>query len=290
MTVTDLVSTPRAEVRELPQSMVERMTAILDAFEGRAARLSLEDVADYAGLPRSTVHRILHQLVGLDWIEHTASGYRLGRRALGLAGGDGGRSELRAAAAPLLHQLHLQTGLVVHLTVLEGGDSVYLDKVGGRFATCVPSRVGGRVPAYATAGGKAFLAGLAPESVDALYDPRLRGCTDRTVTDLPALHQELNRIRRRNGLALEHGESAPGVSCVGAAIRGYDGPVAGISLCGDTRSARLDRVAPLVADAARTISRTLYPQHSDRRRARGDARIPAGAPETTAPLVSARAG
>lgn len=289
MTITDTVSAPRGAARELPQSMVERMTAILDAFEGRVARLSLEDVADYAGLPRSTVHRILHQLVGLEWIEHTGSGYRLGRRALGLAGGDGGRSEIRAAAAPLLHQLHLQTGLVVHLTVLEGGDSVYLDKVGGRFATCVPSRVGGRVPAYATAGGKAILAGLPPEAVDGLYGPRLRGRTERTVADLTVLHQELHRIRRRSGLAFDHGESAPGVSCVGAAIRGYDGPVAGISLCGDTRSARLDRVAPLVADAVRAISQALYPEHADRRRNRGDTRIPARA-TGTAPLISARAG
>lgn len=120
--------------KDLPPSMVERMTLILDAFDGRAARLTLEEVACRTQLPRSTVHRILDQLVKLDWVDHASFGYCLGRRALGLGGGDGGHSQIREAAAPLLHELHLQTGMVVHLSVLDGRESVYLDKVGGRFA------------------------------------------------------------------------------------------------------------------------------------------------------------
>ena len=48
--------------------------------------------------------------------------------------------------------------MVVHLTVLDGPDVVDLDKVGGRFAAAIPSRVGGHAPAHCTAGGKAILA------------------------------------------------------------------------------------------------------------------------------------
>ncbi|MFE3542954.1 IclR family transcriptional regulator [Nocardia sp. NPDC059177] len=266
MTIIDSEEVGVAPKRELPPSMVERMTLILDAFDGRASRLSLEDVADRSRLPRSTAHRILHQLVQLSWVEHTEFGYRLGGRALGLGGGDDGRGEIRAAAAPLLHELHLQTGMVVHLSLLEGGDSVYLDKVGGRFAGQVPSRVGGRGPAYATAAGKSILAWLAPEAVDSIYRGALRGLTERTITSLPALHTELNRIRQRNGIAFEQGESARGIACVGVAVRGPDGPVAGVSLCGDLRTTRLERVAPLVVDAARAVSLTLYPEREVRRR------------------------
>ncbi|WP_433608064.1 IclR family transcriptional regulator [Prescottella agglutinans] len=270
MTVVDTgepaaVEAPR---RELPPSMVERMTLILDAFDGRASRLTLEEVACRTQLPRSTVHRILDQLVRLNWVEHASFGYCLGRRALGLGGGDGGHSEIRAAAAPLLHELHMQTGMVVHLAVLDGSESIYLDKVGGRFASTLPSRVGGRGPAYSTAGGKSMLAWLDPERVDSLYEERLSRCTDRTITDISTLHQELNRIRQRRGLAFERGESVRGVACVGVAVRGHDGPVAGISLCGDARTAQLERVAPLVVDAAREVSRTLYPELGAPRRAR----------------------
>ena len=272
MTVVDpdSVAGVRGPRPELPPSMVERMTLILDAFDGPTTRLTLEEVACRTMLPRSTAHRILDQLVRLEWVDHASFGYGLGRRALGLGGGDGGRSQIRAAAAPLLHELQLRTAMVVHLAVLDGGDCVFLDKVGGRFAASLPSRVGGRDRAYSTAGGKAMLAWVAPEEVDALYRDRFTRCTQDTITDLAALHRELNRIRRRSGLAFERGESVPGVSCVGMAVRGDDGPLASISLCGDARTAQLDRVAPLVAQVARKVSRTLHP---DSAAARGQRRI-----------------
>ncbi len=195
MTVVDSgesVTTP-APRRELPPSMVERMTLILDAFDGRASRLTLEEVACRTQLPRSTVHRILDQLVRLNWVEHASFGYCLGRRALGLGGGDGGHSEIRAAAAPLLHELHMQTGMVVHLAVLDGSESVYLDKVGGvSRRRCLAS---GRPRTGLLHGRrKSMLAWLDPERVDSLYEARLSRCTDRTITDIATLHQELNRI------------------------------------------------------------------------------------------------
>ncbi|MFE4501029.1 IclR family transcriptional regulator [Rhodococcus sp. NPDC056743] len=281
MTVVDMndrkspvppTGTPAAT--DLPPSMVERMTLILDAFDGRATHLSLEETARRARLPRSTVHRILEQLVKLDWVAHAPIGYRLGRRALGLDGGAGDHSQMRAAAAPLLHELHLKTGLVVHLSVLDDGESVYLDKVGGRFATALPSRVGGRALAHSTAGGKAMLACIAPERVDALFGATLPRCTESTITDIAVLHQELSRIRQRRGLAFECGESTPGVACVASAIRGHEGPIGSISLCGDMRTAQLERVAPLVLDVTREVSRSLYPDLGVPRRGRKPTPVP----------------
>lgn len=237
-----------------PPSMVERMTLIMDAFARRSARLTLEEVARRTRLPRSTAHRILDQLVRLDWLEHTSAGYRLGRRALGLGGGDGGHGELREAAAPLLQELQLSTGLVAHLAVLDGADVYCLDKAGGPLARSVPSRVGGRSPARACALGRAMLAWLDPEDVEALVGA-------------PGPHRELHRVRRRHGLAFERGECFPGVSAVAAAIRGPDGPVAAISLAGGPH-APLERVAPMVGEAARQIARTLFPAPAVPRQAR----------------------
>lgn len=253
-------TTPR---RRVAPSMIERMTLIVDVFEDRSTRLTLEEVGIRAGLPRSTVHRILEQLIRLEWVEHASFGYCLGSRARCFGGGIDG--EIRAAAAPLLHELHMQTGMVVHLTVLDGAESVYLDKRGGRFASSLPSRVGGRGLAYATAGGKAMLAWLDPVRVDGLYSDGLARRTDRTITDVATLHQELNRIRQRGGLAFEQGESVRGVACVGAAVRGADGPVAAISLCGDARTSNLERVAPLAVDAAAEVSRILNPAFGEPR-------------------------
>ncbi|WP_084478799.1 IclR family transcriptional regulator [Nocardia jejuensis] len=244
--------------RPLPPSMVERMTLILDTFDGRTSQLSLDEIVGRTRLPRSTVYRILGQMLQLHWIEHAARGYRLGRRALGI-GGDDGRGEIRKAAAPVLHTLHLRTGLVAHLNVLVDGESEYLDKVGGRHATRVPTRVGGRAGAHTTAGGRSMLAWLTPEVVDDLY---ARTSRDYSTEELSCLHYELDRIRRRGGLAFDRDDAPNGFAWVGAAVRDEDGPAAAISLCGDARTAQPERVAPLVLAAARAVSRVLYPADS----------------------------
>lgn len=243
--------------RQLPPSMVERMSLILDLFTSPSARLTLEEVSRGTHLPRSTAHRILDQLVRLDWLAHTPFGYSLGRRALALGGGDKTDGELRAAAAPVLHDLQVRTGLVAHLASLDGPEIRYLDKLGGRFAGSVPSRVGGHAPAYSTALGKAMLAWLEPEEVDRRLAGGLDRFTGRTIGDLESLHQELNRIRGRNGIALERGESFPDIACVAASVRGPEGPLGAISLVGDL-SSNVERIAPVVLAAARAVSVELF--------------------------------
>ncbi len=245
-----------ADRHELPPSMVERMTLIMDSFGGPEIRLTLEDVAGRTNLPRSTTHRILEQLVRLRWLGRTGRVYGLGPRALGLGGREAGHGALRTAAFPLLHALSVRTEMVVHLAVLDGSDACYLDKFGGRAADHVPSVVGGRVPAHCTAVGKSILAWLSPELIDDMYRDGLTQRTASSIGDLDVLHQELIRIRARSGLAFERGECFSQIACVGAAVRGLEGPVGGISLVGEVR-APLERLAPLVANTAQAIANKL---------------------------------
>lgn len=247
----------REPIRQpLPPSMAERITLIIDLFDGPFQRLPLEDVSRFTGLPRSTAHRILEQLIALGWVVHAKDGYGLGPRATRLVGAQD-HTDLRAAAAPLLHDLSLRTDLVVHLAVLDGPEVLYLDKVGGRKALAITSRVGGRAPAHATALGKAMLAWLAPEEVDALFPDPMRRFTFSTVNDVAELHRDLYTVRRRKGVAFERGECMSGVDCLAAAVRGSNGPVGAISLVGPA-GAPLERLAPLVVGAAQRISSALF--------------------------------
>ncbi len=255
--------------RPLPPSMVERMTLILDMFEHRSTRLSLVEICTHSGLPRSTAHRILEQLVKLHWLEHTPSGYCLGRRSLGLGGYDGRHGEIREAAADYLHDLQLRTGMVVHLAALEGADEIFLDKLGGPFARTLESRVGRRNLAHLTTGGRAMLAWLPPEEVEALLGRRLIDPATARGWDMPRLYQELNRIRRSRGLSFDRGEwtnimVGRMLPSVAAAVRGPQGPVAAICLCGETSFTTMERLAPLVADAAVRSSRALFPEAQHR--------------------------
>ncbi|WP_227983398.1 IclR family transcriptional regulator [Nocardia spumae] len=245
------------------------MTLILDMFEHRSTRLSLVEICNHSGLPRSTAHRILEQLVKLHWLEHTPSGYCLGRRSLGLGGYDGQHGEIREAAADYLHDLQLRTGMVVHLAALEGADEIYLDKLGGPFARTLESRVGFRSLAHHTTGGRAMLAWLPPEEVESLLARRLANPATARGWDLAGLYRELNRIRQNRGLSFDRGEwtnimVGRMLPSVATAIRGPQGPVAAICLCGETNFATMERLAPLVADAATRTARVLFPEAARR--------------------------
>jgi DNA-binding IclR family transcriptional regulator len=214
-------------------TMVDRFTSIIDAFDDTTTGLSLDQVATRAELPRSTAHRILDHLVRLQWLQHSERGYGLGARAISWGAGDAADLRLREAAAPVLHELHVRTGSVAHLGVLDGHDVVHVDKLGGALAERVPTRVGTRLPADRVALGLAALAVMPPD------DERV---------DLAA---ELHRIRRAGGL-VRSGDYAAGLTSVAAPIRG--GAAIGIVLPAQVSG---DRYLPLVLDAAARIRRDL---------------------------------
>lgn len=238
---------------DAPASMVARVALIINSFDRAGKQLRLDEVAAHTRLPRSSTHRILNQLHTTGLLTRGPDGYCLAGSALS-ANRVVDYSELRGIASPVLRRLATDTALVVHLGVLVGADVVYLDKVGGSAGATVPTRVAGRSPAHASALGKAMLAMLSPEDVDAIVTEPLRKRTPATIADLPTLHRELAQIRSRHGLAYDGQELAAGLSSIAAPIRMADGEVAGLSLTGAMPASRLQRMAPFLTRAARGIS------------------------------------
>ncbi|MFI5497568.1 IclR family transcriptional regulator [Nocardia asteroides] len=248
-----------------PTSMIERMTLILDAFDATTPTLTLLGLAERTGLPRSTVHRILDQMIRLRWLAHTPGGYRLGLRVLELGGLAAEHNELREVVGPLLYDLSQRTGLIGHLAVLDGREVLFLDRAGGRSQVAIPTRVGGRLPAHCTAVGKALLATLEPGIAEASLRGNTAPRTARTIVDRAELHRELARIRNRQGVAVDSEEALPGVGCVAVPIRGRGVAVAAISLSGTVQGDRsaLDtaRLARALAEVAKEAARALTPRH-----------------------------
>ncbi len=109
------------------------------------------------------MHRLANQLCAVGWLERNSGGYRVGLKLLELGSVALQRTGLREAAFKHLHSLALRTGLVVHLGILDHGEVVYLDRV-TTTRVSLPTRVGGREPAYCTALGKVLLAFEDPAS------------------------------------------------------------------------------------------------------------------------------
>jgi DNA-binding IclR family transcriptional regulator len=199
--VHDIVSADETVEPATPSAVIDRISLVLDAFDG-PGRLTLAQLVRRTGLPRSSAHRMLERLVQLRWLRRSGRDYELGMRLVELGSLAVHQDRLVRAARPLLDELHRATGLVVHLAVLDGPDVVYLEKVGDRFASAIATRVGGRQPAHCTAVGKAMLAFCED---DPGVDLRARK-TRYSISGSSQLASELTKVRA-HGVAFEREES-----------------------------------------------------------------------------------
>ena len=218
-----------------PSAVIDRISLVLDAFEG-PGRLTLAQIVRRTGLPRSSAHRMLERLVQLRWLRRSGRDYELGMRLVELGSLAVHQDRLVRAASPLLGELHRATGLVVHLAVLDGPDVVYLEKIGDRMMSAIPTRVGGRQPAHCTAAGKAILAYC---DEDAAVDLQVRK-TRYSISSSSQLAVELAKVRA-HGIAFEREESQLGFGCVAAPIGSPGEAVAAVSVCGPMNRLRFDQ-------------------------------------------------
>ncbi|MBX3092919.1 MAG: IclR family transcriptional regulator [Cryobacterium sp.] len=247
----------RATERDISRSMVGRVTAILDAFEPRDDELTVSELGRRTGLPKSTVSRIVQELVAFQFLEHGRIGVRLGLRLFELGESATRPRDLRKLALASMSDLRSALNLTVHLAVLERSEVVYIEILPARGTPPLPSRVGGRMPAYATGVGKALLAWSAPSVVDAVIDQGLAPVGPNTITDPDRLNRELARIRA-SGVAYEREESGAGIACAATAIRTPDGhPVVAMSAAGWSQNFDVRRVGLAVQTAAQAISRQI---------------------------------
>lgn len=229
--MTSVQEAPSA-VGDAPTAVLDRLALVLDAFDGSGA-LSLADVVERTGLPRSSAHRMLDRLVQLSWLRRRGRKYSLGLRLVELGSLAVRQDDVYEAALEPLRQLYRATGMVVHLAVLDGDDVVLLEKLGGRLSSLVPTRVGGRLPAARTALGNAILA----------------------FSGRNAPGDEQIRTRR---FAIERNAVAPGFGCIAVPIGPVGEAASAISVCGPTRDLFADsRMVTPVQLAAGAIWRNL---------------------------------
>ncbi|MEV5828987.1 IclR family transcriptional regulator [Spirillospora sp. NPDC052242] len=242
----------------LESSMLARAARILYAFTTTTPELSMSDVVRRTGLPRSSVHRIMDQLVRLRALERTGSRYRLGLGLLELGALAVHQNRLRETALPHLRALHAATGAMVHLAVLDGHEIVYLEKIGGSAGGRAPSRLGGRQPAYCTGAGKAILAFADADRLAEALAAGLPARTPFTITDERVLRRELARIRE-HGVAFDREEGYRGIACIAAPLRDAGGaPVAAISISGPPAKMDPQRLVPPLLTTSRAVWRALF--------------------------------
>jgi DNA-binding IclR family transcriptional regulator len=236
--------------------VIERMMQLLDVLARYETPASLKQLSLETDLHPSTVHRILAGLVTAGFVERSkSSSYRLGIRLLELGNLVKSRLDIRAAALPLMEELHGRLGESVNLGVRQGDDIVYIERTSsGRSTVRAVHLVGARAPLHVTAVGKLY---LARDSASAVADYARRtglpGLTPTSLTTLPALERELARVRSK-GVAFDNEEIEPGLRCIAAPVLDDAGTlVAGLSVSAPAERHRPEW-ADLVKQAADRIS------------------------------------
>lgn len=258
VTVTDVRSEMRQQGERYSASAVEKACVLLAAFgHGTDTVVGVSELARRSGLTKSTTFRQLGILERASMVERRGNGYRIGQGLRALARDVFGSEHavLTDALMPYLVEVVEITRHAVQLVVLEGSDVVYVGKLRGHRSVAAPLRLGSRMPAYRTAGGKLL---LAYQSVSALGAGRSSvGLGLRAVNEVnPQLSSEFAEIRRR-GVAFDIGTTNSDLSCVAAPVASLNGePIAALSVCAPSTT-NMTAIAALLRRVALAASQQL---------------------------------
>jgi len=222
----------------------------------------MSQIAVKVDIHKSTVHRLLATLEEKQFVERdNLSGvYRLGITMLHMAYLTLEQNDLRRICHPFLLMLKDQFRETVNLSVLEGGNMVYLDVVESPKRVKLAAAVGQRLPAYCTASGKAFLAFSPEELVKKVLDEGMLRQTQYTITGQKDFFATMGRIKDR-GFAFSRQEFEAEINAVAVPILdNRQSPVAAVAVAGPSFRLSEDlmyEIGPKLMDTASDITKEL---------------------------------
>lgn len=236
---------------------------ILDYMQSRNGEVGVTEVGQALKMHKSNVSRLLSTMENKGYVKKDMQSgkYTLGMRIVELAKTKLDQMDLPSHARPFLEKLVEKTNETAHLAMIDQGRIIYIDKVDTPQTLMMRSKIGYRAFPHCTALGKAILAALPKEEVNALLQeqsiPRL---TPNTITDPVALKDHLRTVQVQ-GFAIDDEENETGIRCAAAPIRDHTGHVVGaMSISAPTMRVSRQRIAEigiLVRDMCCKLSATL---------------------------------
>ena len=211
---------------------------VLEAVATADGPVRLSYLATELGMQKSSAHRVLRALVDAGFVAQDPATdlYTATLKVWELGSAVVNAVPVKQAATTVLQELHRRTGETVSLSVLDGDDVLYLDKIVSPRPMGFTTRVGSRVAAPLTVGGRAMLAFEDdPEAVVRRVARRLaKGTLDveKALADV--------RRARDDGYLIGVGRADRGIVGIAAAVPGPGGRAA----AGLTVSAPAKRMSP----------------------------------------------
>ncbi len=238
---------------------VERALDIIEILSVEPQGLGVTEVAEKAGLHKSTAHRIIKTLADRGYLERTeAGGCKIGLKCIEAVSCYINSLELQTQARPHLATLTGELGLTAHLGVLDGDQVVYIEKMDVISSVRLYSQIGAHVHAYCSSLGKILLSAYSgTELRDRMSNCSFIKYTENTIAGMDELEAELGKVRKQ-GWAMDNEEFEIGHRCIAAPIYDYRGDIiAAISASGSSRQLteeRFDEVIEYVKETGMQIS------------------------------------
>lgn len=230
---------------------------ILTLFTRETPTRSLTELTTTTGLNKTSVFRLATTLEEAGFLlrDPETKRYRPGIKILQLGFTAISSLDLRQIAHPYLEQLSQQVDETVSLSVLDGLDVIYIDRVRNRQIVGVVLGMGSRLPAHCASMGKAMLAHLPADELEhRLENTKLLSRTANSITTHQALKDELQRVREQ-GYAINNEELEAGLRAVAAPIWNHNQQViAAINITGSGAKISVERMTGELAQAVRQMA------------------------------------
>lgn len=240
------------------ESVIARVARLLKIFSGEDSRLTLSQASRYAGIPLTTTHRMLSELVDSGLLSRDERNrYSVGTRLWEIGESSFVSMMLRETALPYLLTLYEATGENVHLAILDGLEALYIDRLAGPRSVPTISRMGGRLPLHTTGVGKVLLAYQDDEFLRRYFAQPLNNPTAYSITSETKLRAQLKEIRHK-GFSRTSQEMTLGNTSLAVPIIGRGAlPLASVGVVTHTVKADEIRLVPLLQKAAAELATEL---------------------------------
>jgi DNA-binding IclR family transcriptional regulator len=243
-------------------SSVRNALRILKSYSTYEPTKKVSELANSLGLAKSTVSRIMSTLASEGFVEKDpdTNAYRLGLSLLTLGGIVSINIDVNTEAIPVLNNLMTKTGETAHLAILDGLDTIYIQKKECNHPVRILTHLGRRNPAYCTSSGKVLLAFSKDDILEKVIQNGLKAFSKNTITDPVKLKKQIKLIREQ-GYAISTEELTEGTRSIAAPVFDYTGKViCAINIVGPIMRLQDHKLPSLirhVKDAAKEVSKKM---------------------------------
>lgn len=244
---------------EQPLLVLGKIRSILDAFTLAEPVRTAAQIRQATGLPSSTAHRLLQNLVEHGFLDRDGDAFRIGARMAYWAGPATRARDLVDLLAPQLEALRDATGETACCFRAEQGSRVCIGVAETRHGLKREMYVGRIQPLHVGSAGRVLLAWDAA-LLDAVATGPLPALTDATITEADALRAAAAETRAQ-GYAITIGERVEAASGVSAPVFDAHARVVGaLTVMGPTLRMPFEACASMVdavVEAAEGVTASL---------------------------------